>query len=334
MSRKEKNAGIVFEPRRKLNHKPDSHINYDTIIIGSGVAGLAAAMYSARLGLKTLVTGELPGGTLALSGAVENYPGFVSIDGQKLTQLLHNHAMDYDVHFLTDRVDRISKAKAYKTIFLVQSGKKSFRAKTIILATGSQVKKLNVPGEDEFFGKGVDYCALCDATFYKGKIVAVVGGGDSAVKEANLLTAYARKVYIINNEENLHPEHSNEKILQEHIRKGRIEAVNSNGVKEIRGTSRVEKIILNTSHNGASELRVDGVFIYIGHTPLSQLAKMVGVKLNKTGEVMINRNSETNVPGFLAAGDVTDLDWKQAIMAAAQGVAAAYHVYGYLSKRR
>jgi len=182
---------IIFEPRNNYNHEPDESILYDVIIIGTGVTGLASAMYAARLGLKTLIIGEMPGGTIALTGNIENYPGFVSIGGQKLTQLMENHAMDYDVDILTDIVEKISVKKS--EMFTVHLEKKEFNSKTIILATGTKVRKLGVPGEEEFFGKGVYYCALCDAHHVKDKIIAVIGGGDSAVKEANLLTEYAKK---------------------------------------------------------------------------------------------------------------------------------------------
>ncbi|MDD5086973.1 MAG: FAD-dependent oxidoreductase, partial [Candidatus Nanoarchaeia archaeon] len=177
--------GIIFHSRSRYNHIPNPKTDYDSIIIGLGVAGYASAMYGSRLGLKVLLIGEQPGGTLALTGRVENYPGFVSIDGQKLTELLENHAMDYDVDMDIDIVDDIIKIKKG---FKVVAGKKCYKTKTITIATGAKVKKLNVKGEEEFFGKGVGYCALCEAAYIKGKDVAVVGGGDGAVKEATLIT--------------------------------------------------------------------------------------------------------------------------------------------------
>jgi len=323
---------IIFEPRSRHSHMPDESILYDTIIIGTGVAGLASAMYAARLGLKTLIVGEVPGGTIALTGTVENYPGFVSIDGQKLAQLMENHAMDYDVDILTDIVEKISVEKSEKKRFTVYLEKKSFNSKTIILATGTKVKKLGVPGENEFFGRGVSYCALCDATHVRGKTVAVVGGGDSAVKEANLLIEYAKKIYIINNEEGLHPEFSNSKKLQENVKKGKIEVINSIEIKEIKGKDRVEKVVFNRPYKGSKELKLEAVFIYIGLTPVSKLADDIGINLNAKEEVIINQKSETNIPGFYAAGDVTNTEWKQAIIGVSQGVTAAYHAHEYINK--
>ena len=321
---------IIFEPRNNYNHEPDESILYDTIIIGTGVTGLASAMYAARLGLKTLIIGEVPGGTIALTGTVENYPGFVSIDGQELAQLMENHAMDYDVDALIDIVEKISVKG--KEMFTAHLEKKAFNSKTIIFATGTKVRKLGVPGEKEFFGKGVYYCALCDAHHVKNKIIAVIGGGDSAVKEANLLTEYAKKIYIINNEEKLHPEFSNSKKLQEHIKQGKIEVINSIEVKEIKGQGHVEKIVFNKPYKGSTELKLEGVFIYIGLIPLSKLAGDAGISLNSKGEVIINQNSETNIPGFYAVGDVTNTGLKQAIIGVSQGVTAAYNAYRYINQ--
>jgi len=321
---------IIFEPRNNYNHEPDESILYDTIIIGTGVTGLASAMYAARLGLKTLIIGEMPGGTIALTGTVENYPGFVSIDGQELAQLMENHAMDYDVDALIDIVEKISVKG--KEMFTAHLEKKAFNSKTIIFATGTKVRKLGVPGEKEFFGKGVYYCALCDAHHVKNKIIAVIGGGDSAVKEANLLTEYAKKIYIINNEEKLHPEFSNSKKLQEHIKQGKIEVINSIEVKEIKGQGHVEKIVFNKPYKGSTELKLEGVFIYIGLIPLSKLADDAGINLNDKGEVIINQNSETNIPGFYAVGDVTNTELKQAIIGVSQGVTAAYYAYRYINQ--
>ena len=321
---------IIFEPRNNYNHEPDESILYDTIIIGTGVTGLASAMYAARLGLKTLIIGEMPGGTIALTGTVENYPGFVSIDGQELAQLMENHAMDYDVDALIDIVEKISVKG--KEMFTAHLEKKAFNSKTIIFATGTKVRKLGVPGEKEFFGKGVYYCALCDAHHVKNKIIAVIGGGDSAVKEANLLTEYAKKIYIINNEEKLHPEFSNSKKLQEHIKQGKIEVINSIEVKEIKGQGHVEKIVFNKPYKRSTELKLEGVFIYIGLIPLSKLADDAGINLNDKGEVIINQNSETNIPGFYAVGDVTNTELKQAIIGVSQGVTAAYYAYRYINQ--
>jgi len=323
--------GIVFKPRSNYEHKPDESRLYDTIVIGSGVAGMAAAMYGARLGLKVLNIGEVPGGTLGLVGRIENYPGFVSIEGQKLAELMENHAMDYDTDLLTDIVERIDYDRKGK-VFSVRTEANAFRSKTVILATGADLKKLGIPGEEKFFGNGVSYCALCDATEMKGKVAAVAGGGDSAVKEAIILSEYASKVYIINNEKDIHPEFSNLEILMRKVKSGGIEVINGTEIMEIRGDKRVRSIVLSKAHDGRDEIAVHGLFIYIGRAPRSSLADKLGVKLNSLGEVITNINSETSMPGFFAAGDVTDREWKQAITAVSQGVTSAFHAYKFVKE--
>jgi thioredoxin reductase (NADPH) len=321
--------GITFIPRVSRSHTPNPSITYDLLVVGAGVAGYAGAMYASRLGLKVLLLGEQPGGTLALTGRVENYPGFISIDGQKLTELLENHAMDYEVDMDIEIVDSILRDKKMN-LFKAVAGDNSYLSRAVLFATGAKVKKLGVEGEDEFFGKGVGYCALCEAAFIKGKVVAVAGGGDSAVKEAILVSEYAKKVYIINNEQELHPEGHNQKILDEKARKGIIEVINSNEIVMIAGKDNVEKLILKKPYDSKQDLRVDALFVYIGHVPRSSLAKRVGVKLNRYQEIMINTHSETNVPGFFAAGDVTSIEWKQAITGVSQAVTAAYYAYNYI----
>jgi thioredoxin reductase (NADPH) len=321
----------IFKPRHNYAHKPDAKRVYDCIVVGMGMAGYSASMYGARLGMKILLIGEIPGGTLGLTGTVENYPGFVSVNGQKLMQLMENHAMDYDVDCLIDIVEKISRSKNKKE-FKVTAGGATYKSRTIIFAAGAKVKKLNVPGEKEFFGRGVGYCALCDAAHIKGKTAAIAGGGNSAVKEAILLAEYAKKVYIINNEDDIHPETANEEKLNELIRKKKAEVINSNEILEIKGKKEMNKIILKNAYKGKKELALEGLFVYVGRIPENALAKSIGAKLNKKGEVIINERTETNIPGFFAAGDVTNLEWKQAVIATAQGVTAAYHAYNYLKR--
>lgn len=315
---------IYFEPRHEYSHLPDVNKEYDVIIVGLGVAGYASAMYASRLGLSVLLIGEQPGGTLALVGMIENYPGFVSIPGQELTDLLENHAMDYPIDIDIDIVTKIEKDVSK---FIVRCQSKTYVSKTVILTTGAKVKPLGVKGETSFFQKGVSYCALCDAAFIQNKDVAVVGGGDSAVKEAVLLSQYAKKVYIINSESSLHPEEHNNKALQNMIEKGQVEVFNDNSIVEIQGSSHVKSLLLEKSVNGSKRLFVSNVFIYIGRIPSSALAKDVGVTCNEKGEVIINSHSETNIKGFFAAGDVTNVDWKQAIIGVSQGVTASYYAY-------
>lgn len=319
---------FILEPRKIYDFKPKENLTYDTIIIGAGIAGFSAAMYAARLGLKILVIGEMSGGKITLTDNIENYPPFVSIKGLKLAELIENHARDYDIDILTDIVEKISRKKG--NLYMVSASKKLFTGKTLIIATGTVEKKLNIPGEKEFTGNGVSYCAICDATTTKNKIVAVVGGGDSAVKEANLLAKYAKKVYVINNEPKLHAEACHLNGLEDNIRKNKIKVLNSANMISINGKSSVEGVTL-IKDKQTNNIAVDWVFIYIGQMP-KIIGKEMGIKTNKNNEVIVNVNCETNLKGVYAAGDVTSTSWKQAIIAAAQGVTAAFRAYNYIAK--
>ncbi len=290
------------------------------LIVGAGCAAFSAAMYCGRFELKTLVVGETTGGTIILTDVVENYPGFKRLTGQELADKLEEHARDYkSVEIVSDRVEEVSK-EGKNFVAKTREGK-TFRAKTIVLATGTEWRKLNVPGEKEYANKGVHYCALCDGPIYKNKVVAVVGGADSSAKEALLLTQWASKVYIIYRGEKIRPEPINyERVMAN----SKIEIINKTKVVEIKGEKFVNKVVLDKPYNGSSELPVSAVFVEIGHLPLSELGEKLGVKLNNEKEIIIDRDARTNVPGVYAAGDVVDTTFKQAITGAAEGVLAAY----------
>lgn len=320
---------VPLEPRNKFDYTPHEKTVYDTIIIGSGVVGFAAAMYAARLGLKPLVIGEISGGTIIHTDAVENYPGFISISGPELAKRIENHAKDYDIKILSEKAEKIEKDKKG---FKVLTKSKSFSGKTVIFATGTYWRKLNVPGEKEFENKGISNCALCDGPLFKNKIVAVVGGADAAVKESILLTQYAKKVYIIYRGEEVHPEPANMKRAEEKIKEGKLEVINKTNVSEIKGNKFLTHIILDKPYKGSKDFKVDGLFIEIGSVPQNELAKQIGVSVNDKGQIIINRKSETNIEGVYAAGDVTDTDFKQAITGVGEGVQAAFHAFEYLNK--
>ncbi|MCX8158601.1 MAG: FAD-dependent oxidoreductase [Candidatus Diapherotrites archaeon] len=321
---------ILLEPRQKIERKSKRDLIYDVAVIGYGPAGLCAAMYASRLGLNVLIFKEIPGGKISLTDRIENYPGIISINGKKLFELLENHMLDYGVSICEEKVEDIKKEKYFK----VFTEKETYNSKTIILATGSEPKELNIKGEKEFLNKGVSYCALCDAAFFKNKKVVVIGGGDSAIKEAVLLSKYAKKTYVINNLPKIHPEAKNLSEFEKILKKGKAEIINSNEVVEIKGKRSVEKIVLKKKYRGKNELRVDGVFIYVGQNPRSELAKKIGIKLNEEGEILINEKCETNIEGVFAAGDVTNNEFKQAITAAAQGATAAYHAFKYIQEEK
>ncbi|MBU90101.1 thioredoxin reductase [Candidatus Woesearchaeota archaeon] len=307
---------------------------YDTLIIGVGVTGLSTAMYAGRLNLKTIVFGttsgsELPiGGVITLTDTVENYPGFKHITGQELAEKLEEHAKDYNIEIKEEKATAIKKNKG-RDCFDVKTEKAEYHSKTIIFATGAKWRELTMKGAEEFKSKGVHYCALCDGALYKDKVVGIVGGSDSAAKEAILLAQNAKKVYIIYRGEKIRAEPINLKLIEKNEK---IEVITNTNITEILGDKMVNKVILDKEFNGSKELELNGVFGAIGHIPLSDLAVKLGVKINKKKEIMVDRESKTNVKGVFAAGDVIDSSFKQAITGVAEGVVAAHSAYTYINE--
>jgi thioredoxin reductase (NADPH) len=300
---------------------------YDLVIIGSGVTGFGAAMYAARLDLSVAIIGNVDGGTITLTDDVANYPGYIQLTGKELADKIKEHALDYPVFLETGTVTDIFRSN--ENFFYVVTENKSFLSKSIIIATGMKERELNVPGHDELKNKGVSYCALCDAPLYKDKIVAVVGGSDSAAKEALLLAKYCPKVYMIYRHEKIRPEPINAARIE---RDSKIEVITNTNVTEILGANKVTGVKLDSPFQGANILNLDGVFIAIGGIPYSELAAKLGVELNEKGEIIIDRSSRTNIKGVFAAGDVVDSDFKQAITGVAEGVNAAYQAYRYVNE--
>ena len=300
---------------------------YDLVIIGAGVTGYSAAMYSARLELEVAVIGDLEGGTITLTDDVSNYPGFNQLTGKELAENLKAHALDYPVHFETGTVQDLFKCK--ENCFYVVTDKKTYLAKSVLVATGMKERELDVPGHEKLKNKGVSYCALCDGPLFKNKVSAVVGGSDSAAKEALLLAKYSDKVYLIYRREKIRPEPVNAKRI---ANEPRIEVITKTNITEILGDDRVTGVKLDRPYNGSDALELDGVFVAIGRIPMSDLAKKVGVDVNKKGEIIIDRSSRTNVAGVFAAGDVVDTEFKQAITGVAEGVHAAYQAYRYVNE--
>lgn len=301
---------------------------YDLAIIGGGVSGFGAAMYAGRFELNTVLFAEQRGGTIVTTEDVANYPGFKLIGGYELAQKIEEHALEYKVEVRDEKVVGIER-KADGT-FILKGTSTTAEAKTVILATGTQWKKLGAPGEKEYANKGVHYCALCDGAFYKGKIIGVVGGSDSATKESLLLASYGSKVYIFVRKDKLRAEPIN---LKRALENPKIEIVAQTQVKEIKGENgKMKSVVLTKPLNGKDELGLDALFVEIGHDALSELAKSVGAELNEKNEVKIDRNCKTNVPGFFAVGDVADTEFKQAITGVAEGVIAAYSAYKHVGK--
>jgi len=307
---------------------------YDLIVVGAGITGMAATMYAARLELKTLCLGkssnsEMPiGGIITTADVIENYPGFVHITGEELANKIKVHALSYPIASI--RAEGVESVKKQKDFFLIKTSEHEYKGKTILFATGTKWRRLECKGSKEFENKGISYCALCDAPLYKNKIVGLVGGSDSAAKDALILSEHAKKVYIIYRREQIHPEPVNMKKIEE---KKNIEIINNANILEVRGDKRVKSIILDRKYNGNNEIALDGIFVAIGHLAISNLAKEIGVKLNEKDEIVIDhKTSKTNIEGVYAAGDVVDKPFKQAITGVAEGCTAAYSAFEYLRK--
>ncbi len=322
---------------KKKNKEKRDEKEYDFIILGAGVTGLAAAMYAARLGLKTLCLGashgsELPvGGVITTTNVVENYPGFIRLTGTELSDKIKEHTLSYDLVVIKE--EKAESVEKKKDCFFVRTNKSVYEGKTILFATGTKWRKLpeSVKGSKEFENKGVNFCALCDGPLFKNKIAAVVGGSDSSAKDALVLAEHAKKVYIIYRGEQIHPEPVNMGRIRANKK---IEIINKTNIVEIKGKQLVESVVLNREYNGSRELKLDGIFVAIGHIALSDLAKPLGVELNEKGEIIIDhKTSETNIKGVYAAGDVADKPFKQAITGVAEGCTAAYSAYEYITKK-
>jgi len=301
-------------------------MKYDTIIIGGGISALGAAIYCGRFQLKTLIIGEKAGGTIILTDDIANYPGFKNITGMDLFDKIKEHVSDYNVEIKEKKVEKIKRCG---DCFKVSTKEESFETKTIIFATGTEWRKLGVPGEKEFENRGVHYCALCDAPVYKNKTLAIVGGSDSAAKESLLLTKYGTQVYIIYRKDKIRAEPINLKRVQQNKK---IKIINNTNIKEIKGDKMVSSVILDKPFNGSKELKLDAVFIAIGHIPTSDLAKQIKVAIDEKGYIKTDEDSATNIKGVYACGDVTNNKFKQAITGVAEGVIAAYNVYEYINK--
>lgn len=297
---------------------------YDVLIIGAGPAGLTAGIYSARNGLKTGIISKDIGGTANSIMQLENWPGFTG-SGAHLMKQMHEHLKKYEVDFIMKDVLGISKKN---NEFIVKTKKDEFKSKTLIIATGTERKRLNIPNEEKLIGKGVSYCVTCDGFFFKGKTVGVIGGSDCAAVSALALSDIAKKVYIIYRGEKLRCESFN----QERLKQKKNVEIHYNSIPlKILGDEKVEGLEISEDKKKKT-LKLDGVFIEIGATPLTDLLKNLDLKLDKEKHIIVNENMESSVSGLFAAGDVTNHKLKQVIVAGGQGAIAAKSAYDYLSK--
>ena len=303
---------------------------YDIAIVGAGPAGLSAAIYAARGGLKTVVFEKaMIGGQIVVTADVENYPGFEeNMTGFQIADKMQKQAKKFDAEIKLEEVKAIGTEGLCK---VVETSKSQYKVKSVIVATGAHPRKLAVPGEEKYTGRGVSYCATCDGALYRDKTVAVVGGGDSAVEEAIFLTKFAEKVYIIHRRDELRAV----KIVQERAFKNdKIEIIWDSVVQAIEGVNFIEKLILyNKKTENISEVPVHGLFIYVGIIPNSGLLES-RIKFDKLGFIETDNSMHTEIPGVYAAGDVTHKVLRQIVTASSDGATAAFSAEKWIEENK
>ncbi|WP_461201628.1 thioredoxin-disulfide reductase [Anoxybacillus sp. TBDG-1] len=301
---------------------------YDVIIVGAGPAGMTAAVYTSRANLSTLMIERgVPGGQMANTEEVENYPGYDHILGPELATKMFEHAKKFGAEYAYGDVKEVIDGEEYKTVV---TSNQQYKARAIIIATGAEYKKLGVPGEKELGGRGVSYCAVCDGAFFKGKELVVVGGGDSAVEEGVYLTRFASKVTIVHRRDQLRAQ----KILQQRaFANEKIDFIWNHTVKQINEKDgRVGSVTLVHTQTGEErEFPCDGVFIYIGLVPLTKPFASLGI-MNENGYIETNELMETKVPGIFAAGDVREKSLRQIVTATGDGSIAAQSAQHYVEE--
>jgi thioredoxin reductase (NADPH) len=301
---------------------------YDVIIAGAGPGGMTAAVYTSRADLSTLMIERgVPGGQMANTEEVENYPGYDHILGPDLSTKMFDHAKKFGAEYAYGDIKEIIDGKEYKTIV---AGSKEYKARAIIIATGAEYKKIGVPGERELGGRGVSYCAVCDGAFFKGKRLFVIGGGDSAVEEGVYLTRFAEKVTIVHRRGELRAQ----KILQQRaFDNEKVDFIWNHTLKEINEKDgKVGSVTLASTEDDTEQtLDADGVFIYIGMNPLSKPFENLGIT-NEAGYIVTNERMETKVPGIFAAGDIREKTLRQIVTATGDGSIAAQSAQHYIEE--
>ena len=304
---------------------------YDVIIIGGGPAGLSAAIYALRASMRTvLIEKAAPGGQITLTDAVENYPGFININGFELSEKLLDHAKSYNLEVLSQEATVLDPGLDWHAVQL--DSEERLKSHAVILASGGLPRKLNIPGEDEFYGKGVSYCAVCDGFFFRNKTVVVVGGGDTAAEEALYLSKLARKVYMVHRRDALRAS----MILQQRLKADKkIEILWDTIVTSIKAREgQVCAVDLQSTQTAEDrELATDGVFIFIGFDPNNQMVP-AGTKVNTDGYVCTDEKCATNIPGIYAIGDLREKYGRQIVLSAADGCTAALAAAYYVETKR
>ena len=304
---------------------------YDVVIVGGGPGGLTAGIYAMRAALKTiLVEKAVAGGQVVMSDGVENYPGFEHIKGYELSQKFLKHAESYGMEFVQEEVVAVEPGLEFHSVKLANGD--VFKTHAVILATGGSPRKLEIPGEDEYYGKGVSYCGVCDGFFFRDKTVVVVGGGDTAAEEALYLAKLAKHVYLVHRRDELRAS----MILQQRVKEEcKIEVLWNTVVTEIKANDEgVNAVALQDTQTGEERnLATDGVFIFIGFIPNNQLVP-AGIKMNADGYVVTNEKCETNMSGIYVVGDLREKYAKQIVVAAADGCTAALVAAYYVEMKK
>ena len=301
---------------------------YDVIIVGAGPAGMTAAVYTSRGNMSTLMLERgVPGGQMANTEEIENYPGFESILGPDISTKMFDHAKRFGAEYAYGDVTKIEDGREFKTIYV---GEKSYKARAIILTTGAEYRKMGIPGEAELTGRGVSYCAVCDGAFFRNKDIVVIGGGDSAVEEGSYLTRFANKVTIIHRRDTLRAQ----KIVQERaFANEKIDFIWNTTVKQVNEKDgKIGSVTLISTEDGSErEMETEGMFIYIGLDPLTEPFKDLGI-LDENGYIETNDIMETKIPGIYAAGDVREKLLRQVVTATGDGSIAAQAAQKYIEE--
>lgn len=300
---------------------------YDLIIIGSGPAGLAASLYASRYKLDHLIFGSVPGGQMDEIKKIENWPGEISISGAELISKFVSQVENYGVKITPESVSSITKTEDGS--FELSTGKNTYSAKSVLLAMGAEYRRINIPGEKALTGKGVSYCATCDGFFFREKIVAVIGGGNSAAVAALELAEIAKKVYIIFRKEKMAAEPF---WLDKMAANDKIELVPETNILEIKGEQKVERVVIDKPLKDMTYIELDGVFVEIGSDPGIGLARKMGVDIDEQNYIKVNGDQSTNITGLYAAGDITTASnkFRQVLTAASEGSIAAASAYKFV----
>lgn len=327
MKAKKKEASA--EKTKNAEKKTDEKKIYDAIIIGGGAAGLTAAIYARRKLLKTLVVTMDIGGQNLLTEEIENYPGYKERSGPKLMQVFYDQALSFGSEVVFGRAIKLEKTK--ENLFKITLGdNEQYSSKAVVLAYGKVPRKLGVPGEDKFIGRGISTCAECDAPLMRNKTVAVLGGGNSALEAAEILSKFATKVYLIHRRDSFRAD----EITVKKVKAAKnVELILNSNIAEVLGKEKFEGIVVeNVQTSEKRELRANGLFLEIGYVLDTEWVKDF-VERDEVGEIVTNKKMETSHEGIFAAGDVTNGPYKQTVTAAAEGAIAGLSTYNWLMKK-